>query len=576
MKKILILSVFLLVSQFGYAQVFETGVSLYDAGDFIRAARVFEQVNEPRGYLFSAKSYFNLGESRKALHFLDKVPTNSDPDIYQDALYTKALAYFELKNFSSSLDQLYQLSQSTSRTNIVFEGQRLYNQILAYLSTGQRYQAFNTTSYQKVRFDLIEGAIGVVDYSTLKTLLEYYKRTELNPQLYPTDRLDTQLVDSVSYSLSFNPGYPQVPEGTIYNIGVALPQYTSFGQNFGVSQNLYFGILLAVEEFNSNTPDRKVFVNYKDTESDPAIASNVMTDLVWNENADVIIGPLFSETAKVYAQLSEEFEVPMIAPLANSDSINLDNNYAFQFNPSFEAQGRKIAEYAVNTLGYDTVAVLAESNTLGAASASGFRYRAEELGAHISYYFVSDLQDLGYDITDYTRFFTSDSLLIDSLKYTPTKAIYAPFTGEAAPTLIESLLTDLEAMRSEVHLLGSEEWSTVDLETRRLDDTELAYTLSFVNTDDSLRIANFNTAYRLRFNREPDSFSYTGYDVATVLLEALQQVGNPVYLREALRNYRSNRTLSIDVDFRGTHVNQAIKVERFQRQVVVVDDDEGF
>lgn len=575
MKKILLILVFLSNSLIGFAQVFETGLSLYDAGDYTRAARVFEQLDEPRGYLFSAKSYFNLGESRKALHFLDKVPSNSDADIYQDALHTKALAYFELKNFSSSLDALYQLSQSTSRTNIVFEGQRLYAQILAYLSTGQRYQAFRTTDYQKVRFDLIEGAIGIVDYSTLKTLLEYYKRTELNPQLYPTDRLDSQLVDSVSYSLSFNPRYPQAPEGTIYNLGVALPQFASNGQTFEVSQGLYFGVLLAVEEYNSNTPDRKVFVNYKDTKSDPSIVRDVMTDLVWNNNVDAVIGPLFSESAEAYAKISEEFEVPLIAPLANSDSINVDNNYAFQFNPSFEAQGRRLAEYAVNTLGYDTLAILAESSALGAASASGFRYRAEELGAHISYYFVQDLEELGYDITDYTGYFTSDTLLIDSLKYTPTDAIYAPFTGDAAPTLIESLLTDLEAMRSEVHILGSEEWSTVDLESRRLNDTELTYSLSFDVTTDSLVIDNFRSSYRLRFNREPNQFSYIGYDVANTILEVLQQVGNPVYLKDALRDYKSNRALSIGIDFKGTHINQAVKVERFRRRLSATNSD-GF
>jgi hypothetical protein len=35
------------------------------------------------------------------------------------------------------------------------------------------------------------------------------------------------------------------------------------------------------------------------------------------------------------AELAEEYRVPMFAPLANSDELNLDYNYTYQMNPYF-------------------------------------------------------------------------------------------------------------------------------------------------------------------------------------------------------------------------------------------------
>jgi hypothetical protein len=573
MKKLLLSGLFVLLNMPLSAQIFESGMSLYNAGDYERAARVFEQLDEPRGQLFAAKSYYNLAQIHKALSYLKEtnISDNFESEVSQDIQLTKALCQFELKNFAASLDLLYELKSSRRQSAIYFSGVRLYDQILDFLSEKQRLIAYEQSDYAQVRFDVIRSAVGKYNAFKVQQLISFFIENEPNPYRFPLGELENQLRDSTYQDLLNAFTYPKAPDGMMYNLGVALPTYTDDGAPFQVSRELYFGIMLAVEEFNSNNTDLKVFINYIDTESKPELAEQKISAFAWQHQSDIIIGPLFSEVLKSYSLQAERYEIPLLAPLANADSVSLYSNYTFQFNPTFEVQGRRMAEYAIQKLEYDSLAVLAESNGLGAASASAFRYRAQELGAHIAYYDVHNLEDQGYDIREYTQVFTPDTLLIDSLRYVPVDAVYAPFTGIAAQTLVESLLTDLEAMKSEVNILGSEEWENVDLDSRGMNDTNLSYTLSFDLGQDTLKIQSFESNYRLRFNRDPSLFSFIGYDVASIALENLLIVGNPEYLKNAMRFYRNRNIYTLDVDFGGKHVNQAVRIRDYYREEVIPD-----
>src|SRR5699024_4135834 len=113
--------------------------------------------------------------------------------------------------------------------------------------------------------------------------------------------------------------------------------------------------------------------------------------------------------------------------------------------------------------GYDTLAVIAERGSLGEPSAMAFLDESRKLGAEVLYYFVEDLKLQGYDINEYVQHFDP---AYDTLTNYKIDAVYAPFTGSIAETLISSLLTNLEAMNTGITILGSEEWESVQLERR--------------------------------------------------------------------------------------------------------------
>lgn len=567
MKKILLLLVLSIAGiSTAFAQSVDVGLEFYQQGDYERALRIFEQSDSPEGNLFAGKSYFALNNYLRALHELEQVPPSAPMDIYQDALYTMSLTTFQLEDYSRTLDLLKELSEIQPSTPTTRSAISLYDQVLGFLTAEQRREVFRESTYDEVRFDVLESSIGRVKYHAACTLFAIFKESAPDFDQLRLSRIETQLSDSVSYQNQYNPNVPvTAPKGISYNLGVLLPEFEFDTPEYEIPQQLYYGIQLAVEQFNSENAGQKVFLTYRSTSEGVDKAEEIMTDLVWNEDVDFILGPLFSEVAKAYADLAETYEVPMVLPLANADSLDLYNNFVFQLNPAFATQGAQMARYAVNVLEYDSLGVIAESRSLGAPAAREFLREAERQGAFVRYYFEENLEDFGYDIRDYTQYFTTDTL--DSVDI--VDAVYAPFTGTVAPTLVESMLTDLEAMRSTVHILGSEEWMNVDLESRRLPETELYYTESFRIDTSETNTSAFISAYRLRFDTQPNQFAFIGYDAASVILDVIERVKNPAYFRDALKDLNNFRGLSIDVSFGGSHVNKEIRIvhkERIQEE----------
>ncbi|HCD53031.1 MAG TPA: hypothetical protein DEQ34_11320 [Balneolaceae bacterium] len=561
MKKLSLTITFLLLTIAGFSQSFQSGLTLYEQGDYERALQIFQKINTPEATLFAGKSLLALDRPIQATKALTSISASDPVDILHEAIYTNAIASFRLGDYSNALDLLFELSNSKPITSASMSAMPLYDKVITFLTIDERRAVFNQTNFDQVRYDIIESAIGQVNYQSAIALVELLKEVAGDYDPNRINEFENRLSDPVSYNQNYTPNIVRLaPDGLSYNIGVVLPEFDISTPEYDIPQNLYLGIQLAVEEFNSTNSKSKAFIHYNPTNQSKS-SEAIVSELVWKENVDVILGPLFSDKAKEFSNLAESYHVPMILPLANADSLDLYNDYVFQINPTFEAQGTKMAQYAINTLGYDTLAVLAEQGSLGAPAARAFRHEVQRLGGFIQYYFEEDLEENGYDIVDFTQYFTTDPedsvVMVD--------AVYAPFTGSIAQTLIESMLTDLEAMRSSVDIFGSEEWKSVDLESRRLKDSNLYYTESF-NVDTSLsRTRNFISNFRVRFGTTPNEFAFIGYDVANITLNTLRNVKNPALLRDALKDINNFYGLSVPVRFNKTHVNQSVIIKKMNR-----------
>ena len=531
MKITLLTTLFLFLFSIGLAaQSLDSGKKLYQSSDYERAIRAFKSDKSAESSLFISKSYYALGEFGLAKKYIEESLNYDNSEFKIEANYTKALIQFQLDNFSSSLNLLYDIKNNASQSIFKTRSISFYDQILAYLSVNQIKSVFKNNSNPEILIDIIDGALGRVDYSKASVLLSTFKNLFPEYSGNKLNKIETDLSSSSLYQSrhSFNK-YSYAPDGMSYKIGVALPSFDVNSENYEIPQHLYFGIQLAVEEFNAEKSNKKAFLYYKETNSDEIAPADVLNQLVWQNDVDVIIGPLFSETAKSFSELAEAYETPVITPLANSDSLSLANNYMFQLNPTFGVSGSKMAQYAVNTLRLDTIAVLADLNSLGKASALAFRHEAERLGAFVQHFFLKDLASEGYDIYEYTQYLSKSDSLSPGLK-----AIYAPFTGSAAPTLIRNLITDLEASSSDYILLGSEEWADTNPLDLRLPSTRIYYTSGFQINTGGARTEEFASNFRIRFETDPNLFAYIGYDAATLVLKTLERVENPDYLKDGL------------------------------------------
>lgn len=553
-----ILSAFLIFTlsvTFASAQSLSEGIEFYQNEQFNEALAIFSQLDDEQSALYSGKIYFNNSNYYLAERFFRIAAQSDRVDIRQEAEYTLALTQFRLKQYDRSLETLKALIDSDNRTRLRIDSQRLYRQIINYLSIGERFETLQRVTTPSIRYDLVNWSKTYVEQNSYEALVQTLLRME------PDSTVRRELADALRPDELLNQffnRFPDPPFGTVYNIGVLLPTFEENDPDFTIPRNLYFGLMLAADEFNSRNADKKVRLSFKNSDVDADTSAKAFTQFVMDEKVDAVIGPLFSAPAQKMAQLAEEFQTIMLAPLANSDELNLDYNYTFQLNPTFEVHGRNMARFAVLELGLDTLAVMTETGSLGRAAANSFRHEAEKLGAYISYYIEDNFAARGYDISEYTGIFTPDSTLIDSLGYIPTQGLYAPFTGQAAPTLTNLLLNDLEALRSEVVIMGSEEWANVNLTAFQRRLFEVYHTESFRSVADSSAVDYFKEDFESRFGVEPDQMARIGYDTGTYLFQSLETAGNPIYLGRVLRTRDAHNGMSLRVNFDGKRVNQNV------------------
>ena len=537
------------------AQTFDQGVELYNSGQYLEAAELFSGLNDQRSMLFAGKSYLAISELTLASRYLYSAMESNTETIQHEAQYSLALTHFELKNYSLSLEYLHRLIESENRSGLRIDARRFYNQILDFLSVNQRFQMLHLLSTPEIKFDLVSRSQAYLDRSETQLMVD--ELLKLTPDTSERERIRQQFTSETEFRRVTQP-YPTAPIGTVYNVGVILPEFDESDPDFTIPRNLYFGMVLAANDFNSRNIDQKVRLIFRNSYENPDSTAKAFTDLVWKNKIDAVIGPLFSEPATRMATLAEQFKVPMLAPLANSDSLNKDFIYTFQLNPTFSVHGKKMAQFAVQELQLDNFAIITENESLGRASALAFRHEAERLGAKISYYIEEDFASIGYDLSEAMQVFNPNEVVRDSLNYLPVDAIYAPFTGQASSTMSNLMLNDLEGMRSEVIILGSEEWEFADLTSFQNRFFEIYYTQSFGEPVDQSAVEFFQNDYESRYESSPDRFSNLGYDTANYLFQNLEKAGNPIYLERALRTSSEHRGLTLNIHFDGYRVNQNI------------------
>lgn len=535
------------------AQTFDQGVELYNSEQYVEAAELFSNINDDKSMLFAGKSYLAISELTLASRYLYAALESNSESIHHEALYSLALTHFELKNYAQSLEYLHRLIESQNRSGLRNDARRFYNQILDFVSVNQRFQLLHTLSTPSIRYDLVTRSKTYLDLGEIQLMVD--ELLKLTPDSSERERIQQQF-SSESDLQRVVQSYPSAPIGTVYNVGVILPEFNESDPDFTIPRNLYFGMVLAANDFNSRNIDQKVRLIFRNSYEDPDSTAKAFTDLVWKHKIDAVIGPLFSEPAIRMAHLAEEFEIPMLAPLANSDNLNNDYKYTYQLNPTFAVHGRKMAQFAVQELQLNSFAIITEPQSLGRASALAFRHEAERLGANIAYYIEEDFASSGYDFSEVLQVFNPNEELRDSLNYFPTDAIYAPFTGQASSTMMNLMLNGLEGMRSDVVILGSEEWEFAQLTSFQSRFFEIYYTQSFGEPLDPSAVNFFLEDYEASYGTEPDRFSHLGYDAATYLFQSLERAGNPVYLERALRNSPEHRGLSLNIHFDGFRINQ--------------------
>jgi branched-chain amino acid transport system substrate-binding protein len=349
-----------------------------------------------------------------------------------------------------------------------------------------------------------------------------------------------------------------VPEPT--DLGIVLPMSDG---DLPFTQALFNGVRLAVDAYNEANPERPIRMVFRDTEGSPRGARLAVEGLA-RSGVTMAVGPLYSEEAVAAGEAAEAERLTLVAPLATDAAVSAGRDYVFQANPTFEQRGLTMARYAAETEG--PIGVVARTGTFGATMADAFRSEIERLGGTVPFVVMLPSEESWYRLPE---------ILGDSLQL--VEGVYLPVSGARGSERATGALRGLDQLvlpgeRDELRVFGNTEWSQLDVAREQASQYNATFTADFFVDENSASAEVFAARYSDLAGVAPDRLAFAGYDVATFLLEQLDERLPEASVADALRRARPFAGLGHRIYFAGETVNEAMFILGYRDGRLVVLD----
>ncbi len=120
----------------------------------------------------------------------------------------------------------------------------------------------------------------------------------------------------------------------------------------------------------------------KNSEGDANLAGQMVEQLVFEDGAIAVIGPLMADDSKRAALVAEELQIPLIT-LSRTEGLPRIGPHVFRTMVTNSQQAEALAAYAMDSLGYKTFAVLSPNIPFGQELTNEFWDAVEKRGGQI-------------------------------------------------------------------------------------------------------------------------------------------------------------------------------------------------
>ena len=327
-------------------------------------------------------------------------------------------------------------------------------------------------------------------------------------------------------------------------VGIMLPLSGPAG---GAGERVYQGVQLALRHSLAKYPGLRIQLAVRDTKSaaqSAGDAAEVAAELITQEKALALIGPLLTEAAESAAEAANRLKTPMLTPFALRMRMNPDFTWVFRNALTNRLQAQGVAAYAVQHLGMRRFAVMYPADRDGIELTDAFTQAVANLGGEVvkivsfpenATDFRAQMRALGgMDDRQLNRLKRSLGLGKSdpyrlSLNF---EALFAPVHHDKAVLIAPQVLF---YNMSEVRLLGGSGWNNPRLLEHGERYVEGAvFVDGFFSGSAEPKVARFVNEFKSIFGKTPDIFSALGYDAAQIIFSAIAQGAKT---REDVRRY---------------------------------------
>lgn len=311
---------------------------------------------------------------------------------------------------------------------------------------------------------------------------------------------------------SGNAGTGQAPAGDTIKIGV---NFELSGDVATYGEANVQGIEMAAEEINAagGIDGKQIELVKYDTKSDAAEATTLATKLMTQDKVITVIGPATSGGMKATIPVAQQNKIPVVSGSATADDVTVDANgvkeFAFRtcFNDSF--QGTAAANYAVSKFSAKKAVILRDSSSdYSKGLADAFRTTFTEGGGEI----VSE--------DAYAKGADNFNAVMTKFKGQQFDVIYLPgYYTEAGKAIKQA--RDLGVTQP---ILGGDGFdSPVLAEQAGAQLTDVYYTNHYSSEDQDPKVQEFITAFKAKYNTDPNAFNALGYDTLKFVADGVQR-----------------------------------------------------
>ncbi|WP_024336225.1 ABC transporter substrate-binding protein [Desulfotignum balticum] len=298
-----------------------------------------------------------------------------------------------------------------------------------------------------------------------------------------------------------------VAKETIIKIGVVGPLT---GQFAAVGQSQLNGAEMKANEINAAPGEYTIELISEDDASKCDQSVNATVKLITRERAVSIIGACNSPCALAMVPITQRYQVPQFTFGVGTAITKQGSDWIFRVAVGAPGQTQALADYAVNTLGHDKIAVLYSDDEYGASMAENFKAALEKM----------DQQPAAYE--SYPRSDKDFSGQLTSVKKSEATCLYA--TGSyAASALIAKQAKQLGLSLQLIGDTGNATPKYIELGGEAVEGAVIVEPFTPADPDPAIQV--FVEKYKSQYQQDPDGWVAEMYDTVGMIHEAVVKTG---------------------------------------------------
>ncbi len=521
---------------------------------------------QARVWLELGKLYYEKGEYEKSIRYLEAVLEKSrKKSLRREANYFLARSYFQKERYQDVIAVLSGLYERMKEPEQRKEISRLF--FYSYLKLEQypkavlwlgRYGEYAPAEEVEQIRGLLPDLLSRMTIEELKKVIDssgpnwvrseavwelanrYYQDSEFQKAKERLEGLlrhfpNSQHRQEAGQLLELCERLLEVEPDTI---GLLLPLSGTY-QYFG--ERALKGALLAGGVFESPELAPRVRLRVVDSSLYESKIEQAVKELILEDHIIALVGPILGQRAKVSAQLTEKYGVPMIA-LSPKEGLADTGTYIFQDCLTKSAQVKALLDWAMGQEGLKKFAVLYPDDKYGSEFAQLFTEEVTQRGGEVvkSFSYPAEATDIGENIL---QLLPEEWIKLkaehpeEAEEKEPElefEALFLPDSWEKIALIVPQLLFH----QVSIQLLGTSSWHSEKIfEYCRKEYLESAVFVDLYAPEiNSREFEDYQFYFRQQYQEEPTLVDMQAYEVVALLISILErnQVKNRRELAEML------------------------------------------